>query len=54
MSEGVIFSIGSVVFAMTVWGTVMAAGVALRDVVKAEHSDGRSDDPDDRRDPDGS
>ena len=54
MSESIIFSIGSVVFAMTVWGTVMAAGVALRDVVKAEHSDEESDDRDDRHNPGGS
>lgn len=30
MSEAVIFAVGSVVFAITVWGSVMAGGLAMQ------------------------
>jgi hypothetical protein len=57
MSQTVIFSIGSGVFALTVWGAVMAGGVWLGQL--AESDDDRSpqqpiiaDDPHEVRAPD--
>ena len=29
MTEPIVFAIGSIVFAITIWGTVMAGGIAL-------------------------
>ena len=39
MSESVIFSVGAVVFLMTVWGSVMASGILLGRVQEAERND---------------
>ena len=45
MSETVLFGVGSVVFAMTVWGSVMAGGLWFRQLQEAEAQDAASDDP---------
>ena len=36
MSQTVIFSVGAVVFALTVWGTVMAGGIWLGQIADSE------------------
>ncbi len=36
MSQTVIFAVGIVVFALTVWGTVMAGGYWLGEIAEAE------------------
>ena len=38
MSETVIFSIGAVIFAMTVWGAVMAGGMWFGQLQEAEEA----------------
>jgi hypothetical protein len=38
MSETVIFSIGAVIFAMTVWGVVMAGGMWFGQLKEAEEA----------------
>ena len=40
MSQTVIFSVGIVVFALTIWGVVMAGGIWLGQLVESE--EGRS------------
>ncbi len=52
MSENIIFSVGAVVFMMTVWGSVMASGILLGRVQEAEQDTDSSDSrPDDRSGP---
>ncbi len=36
MSQTVIFSIGAIVFAVTVWGAVMASGIWLGQLVESD------------------
>ena len=38
MSETVIFSIGAVIFAMTIWGAVMAGGMWFGQLQEAEEA----------------
>ena len=45
MSQTVIFGIGSFIFALTVWGSVMAGGVFLGDILNTDT--GRDDEPSD-------
>ena len=40
MSQTVIFSVGIVVFALTIWGAVMAGGIWLGQVDDANHQRG--------------
>ena len=49
MSEGIIFSVGAVVFMMTVWGSVMATGVWLGRVQESEQDLDPSSQPRDDR-----
>ncbi len=43
MSDTVIFSVGIVVFALTVWGTVMAGGYWLGEVARFEDDQAATD-----------
>ncbi len=36
MSQTVIFSVGVAVFALTVWGSVMAGGLWFREIARSE------------------
>jgi len=42
MSESVIFVVGVIVFAITVWGVVMAGGLALTRIELEQNPDRRS------------
>ncbi|HUW04353.1 MAG TPA: hypothetical protein VMW08_18530 [Acidimicrobiales bacterium] len=46
MSETVLFGIGSAVFAVTVWGSVMAGGLWFRQLQDAEAQAAESHEPD--------